>query len=108
MRKEFEEQMAKMKADLASKASEEEQAEAERKLKIEMEFKLEQEKLAFAKAEADRAERIRLEEIAIKKRQEENAALDKKLEGAEVRRQMHAEPAPKCVDGTGSTCSYRC
>ena len=46
-----------------------------------MEYKLEQEKLAFAKAEADRAERIRLEEIAIKKRQEENAALDKKLEG---------------------------
>ena len=47
MRKEFEEQMAKMKADLASKASEEEAIEAERKLKIEMEFKLEQEKLAF-------------------------------------------------------------
>ena len=46
-----------------------------------MEYKLEQEKLAFAKADADRAERIRLEEIAIKKRQEENAALDKKLEG---------------------------
>ena len=73
--------MEKMKADLAAKASAEDAAEAERKLKIEMEFKLEQEKLAFQKAEAERAERIRLEEIAIKQRQAENAALDKKLEG---------------------------
>jgi len=41
MKKEFEAQMEKMKADLAAKASAEDAAEAERKLKIEMEFKLE-------------------------------------------------------------------
>ena len=81
MRKEFEEQMAKMKAEVQAKKDDEaakaEAEEAERKMRIDMEFKLEQEKLRLAQEEADRQERIRKEEAAIKKRQEENARLDK-------------------------------
>jgi len=42
--------------------------EREAKMRLEMEFKIEQEKLKAAKEEAERLERIRREEAAIKNR----------------------------------------
>jgi hypothetical protein len=48
-------------------------------MRLEMEFKLEQDKLKAAKEEAERKERIRREEIAIKNRQAEFTLLEKKL-----------------------------
>ena len=48
-------------------------------MRLEMEFKLEQDKLRSAKEEAERKERIRREEIAIKNRQAEFTLLEKKL-----------------------------
>lgn len=46
----------------------EEALEKEAKMRLEMEFKVEQEKLKAAKEEAERLERIRREEAAIKNR----------------------------------------
>lgn len=57
----------------------EEAQEREAKMRLEMEFKVEQEKLKSAKEEAERLERIRREEAAIKNRQAEFSALEKKL-----------------------------
>ena len=48
-------------------------------MRLEMEFKLEQDKLKAAKEEAERKERIRREELAIKNRQAEFTLLEKKL-----------------------------
>lgn len=48
-------------------------------MRLEMEFKIEQDKLKAQKEEAERLERIRKEEAAIKNRQAEFSALEKKL-----------------------------
>jgi hypothetical protein len=48
-------------------------------MRVDMERQIEQEKLKSQKDEADRLERIRREEAAIKKRQAEFSALEKKL-----------------------------
>jgi hypothetical protein len=75
--------MAAMQAEIDAKKDDEEakqQAlENEAKMRIEMERNLAQEKLKNQKDEADRIERIRREEAAIKKRQAEFSALEKKL-----------------------------
>lgn len=72
-----------MQAEIDAKKDDEEakqQAlENEAKMRIEMERNLAQEKLKNQKDEADRIERIRREEAAIKKRQAEFSALEKKL-----------------------------
>lgn len=72
-----------MQAEIDAKKDDEEakqQAlENEAKMRIEMERNIAQEKLKNQKDEADRIERIRREEAAIKKRQAEFSALEKKL-----------------------------
>jgi hypothetical protein len=83
MQAEFDAKMKEMSNEINNKrddeAAKEEALEREAKMRLEMEFKLEQDKLKQAKEEADRLERIRREEAAIKNRQAEFSALEKKL-----------------------------
>ena len=75
--------MAAMQAEIDAKKDDEEAKqlalEKEAKMRVDMERQIEQEKLKSQKDEADRLERIRREEAAIKKRQAEFSALEKKL-----------------------------
>lgn len=77
--------MLAMKAEIEAKKNDEdaqkEAQEREAKMRIDMEFAIEQEKLKQAREEAERQERIRKEEAAIKRKQEEYAALESKLDG---------------------------
>lgn len=83
MQQEFEEKMKLLNAEINAKhddqKAKDEALEKEAKMRLEMEFKVEQEKLKAAKEEAERLERIRREEAAIKNRQAEFSALEKKL-----------------------------
>jgi len=83
MQKKYEEEMAKMKAEIDAKHNDEdakrEAEEREAKMRLEMEFKLEQDKLNAQKEEAERQDRIRREEASIKARQAEYSALEQKL-----------------------------
>ena len=83
MQAEYDAKMAALNKEInAKKDDEKAQQEArdrEAKLRIEMEFKLEQEKIKAAKEESERQERIRREEAAIKNRQAEFSALERKL-----------------------------
>lgn len=83
MQEEYELKMQQLNAEIMAKhddqKSKEEALEREAKMRLEMEFKVEQEKLKSAKEEAERMERIRREEAAIKNRQAEFSALEKKL-----------------------------
>jgi len=80
---EFNAKMAAMQAEIDAKKDDEEAKqlalEKEAKMRVDMERQIEQEKLKSQKDEADRLERIRREEAAIKKRQAEFSALEKKL-----------------------------
>lgn len=83
MQADFEAKMKQMNDEINAKQNDEkakqDAMEREAKMRLEMEFKIEQEKLKAAKEEAERLERIRREEAAIKNRQAEFSALEKKL-----------------------------
>ena len=83
MQEEYELKMQLLNAEINAKQNDqkakEEALEKEAKMRIEMEFQVQQQKLRSAQEEAQRMERIRREEAAIKNRQAEFSALEKKL-----------------------------
>lgn len=83
MQAEFDAQLAalqeKANAQKSDEEAQKEAAEAKVRIEAEMKFKIEQQRLDQEKEAADRAERIRLEEIAIKKKQQELTLLEGRL-----------------------------
>lgn len=80
---EFEAKMKAMQDEINNKrddeAAKEEALAKESEMRLEMEKQIEMEKVKAQREEADRLERIRREEMAIKRRQAEFSELEKKL-----------------------------